>query len=255
MPERTASSTTYWMAGLSTTGSISLGCALVAGQEPGAEPGCGDDGLANRVGHGPQGSDCRSRLACAARRRAGIAGGSSTVATQPADVVAVADHHERAARREGRHLADRAADQSRPPTGSPTATASEPADAAPVTLATTAQTAASTSAGTGQQHEGHPGAGGHALAAAEPAGDRQRRGPARRPARRPRRWPGCRWPARRRGATAPLLRSPSEHQRRRLGGPWCGRCWTPRGCPSPPGWGRGPRGGPRGSAVGNVPSR
>ena len=33
MPARTASSTTYWIAGLSTIGSISLGCALVAGRK------------------------------------------------------------------------------------------------------------------------------------------------------------------------------------------------------------------------------
>src|ERR1035437_4940559 len=32
-PARVASSTTYWMAGLSTTGSISLGVALVAGRK------------------------------------------------------------------------------------------------------------------------------------------------------------------------------------------------------------------------------
>src|SRR5436309_13261758 len=31
-PEATASSTTYWIIGLSTRGSISLGCALVAGR-------------------------------------------------------------------------------------------------------------------------------------------------------------------------------------------------------------------------------
>lgn len=42
----TASSTTYWIAGLSTTGSISLGVALVA-QEPGAETCCGNDSLAD----------------------------------------------------------------------------------------------------------------------------------------------------------------------------------------------------------------
>ena len=47
MPARTASSTTYWIAGLSRSGSISFGCALVAGQEPGPEPGGGDDGLAD----------------------------------------------------------------------------------------------------------------------------------------------------------------------------------------------------------------
>ena len=32
-PEATASSTTYWMMGLSTGGSTSLGCALVAGRK------------------------------------------------------------------------------------------------------------------------------------------------------------------------------------------------------------------------------
>ena len=41
MPERTASSTTYWMAGLSTTGSISFGCALVAGRNRVPSPAAG----------------------------------------------------------------------------------------------------------------------------------------------------------------------------------------------------------------------
>jgi hypothetical protein len=41
MPERTASSTTYWMAGLSTTGSISLGWALVAGRKRVPRPAAG----------------------------------------------------------------------------------------------------------------------------------------------------------------------------------------------------------------------
>src|SRR5437870_5571552 len=41
MPARTASSTTYWMAGLSTTGSISLGCALVAGRNRVPSPAAG----------------------------------------------------------------------------------------------------------------------------------------------------------------------------------------------------------------------
>src|SRR2546430_2352973 len=40
-PEATASSTTYWMAGLSTTGSISLGCALVAGRKRVPRPAAG----------------------------------------------------------------------------------------------------------------------------------------------------------------------------------------------------------------------
>ena len=37
----TASSTTYWMAGLSTTGSISLGVALVAGRKRVPRPAAG----------------------------------------------------------------------------------------------------------------------------------------------------------------------------------------------------------------------
>jgi hypothetical protein len=41
MPARTASSTTYWMAGRSTTGSISLGCALVAGRKRVPRPAAG----------------------------------------------------------------------------------------------------------------------------------------------------------------------------------------------------------------------
>src|SRR5271169_6845677 len=40
-PAATASSTTYWMAGLSTTGSISLGVALVAGRNLVPRPAAG----------------------------------------------------------------------------------------------------------------------------------------------------------------------------------------------------------------------
>src|SRR5687767_12352126 len=40
-PLATASSTTYWMAGLSTTGSISFGCALVAGRNRVPSPAAG----------------------------------------------------------------------------------------------------------------------------------------------------------------------------------------------------------------------
>src|SRR3989442_12712407 len=41
MPEATASSTPYWMMGLSTTGSISLGWALVAGRNRVPRPAAG----------------------------------------------------------------------------------------------------------------------------------------------------------------------------------------------------------------------
>src|SRR5678809_537345 len=40
-PEATASSTTYWMVGLSTSGSISFGCALVAGRKRVPRPAAG----------------------------------------------------------------------------------------------------------------------------------------------------------------------------------------------------------------------
>ena len=49
MPARTASSTTYWMAGLSTTGSISLGWALVAGRKRVPSPAAGITALVTTV--------------------------------------------------------------------------------------------------------------------------------------------------------------------------------------------------------------
>ena len=50
MPARTASSTTYWMAGLSTTGNISLGCALVAGRNRVPRPAAGITALVTARG-------------------------------------------------------------------------------------------------------------------------------------------------------------------------------------------------------------
>ena len=44
-PASTASSTTYWMAGLSTTGNISLGVALVAGRKRVPRPAAGTTAL------------------------------------------------------------------------------------------------------------------------------------------------------------------------------------------------------------------
>ena len=41
-PEATASSTPYWMMGLSTRASISLGCALVAGRNRVPRPAAGN---------------------------------------------------------------------------------------------------------------------------------------------------------------------------------------------------------------------
>src|SRR5512134_3936637 len=44
-PEATASSITYWMIGLSTSGSISFGCALVAGRKRVPSPAAGNTAL------------------------------------------------------------------------------------------------------------------------------------------------------------------------------------------------------------------
>src|SRR2546422_3787567 len=48
MPDATHSSATYWMRGLSTTGSISLGCALVAGRKRVPRPAAGKTALRTR---------------------------------------------------------------------------------------------------------------------------------------------------------------------------------------------------------------
>ena len=50
MPAPTASSTTYWMVGLSTTGSISFGCALVAGRNRVPSPAAGITALVTIMG-------------------------------------------------------------------------------------------------------------------------------------------------------------------------------------------------------------
>ena len=51
-PAVAASSTTYWIAGLSTTGSISLGTALVAGRNRVPSPAAGITALRRRAGPG-----------------------------------------------------------------------------------------------------------------------------------------------------------------------------------------------------------
>src|SRR5215210_4458539 len=48
IPEATASSTPYWMIGLSTSGSISFGCALVAGRNRVPRPAAGKTALRTR---------------------------------------------------------------------------------------------------------------------------------------------------------------------------------------------------------------
>src|ERR1700745_3971023 len=50
IPAPTASSITYWIVGLSTTGSISFGCALVAGRNRGPSPAAGITALVSFIG-------------------------------------------------------------------------------------------------------------------------------------------------------------------------------------------------------------
>src|SRR3954447_25508119 len=49
MPAATASSTAYWMTGLSTSGSISFGCALVAGRNLVPQPAAGKTAFRTRI--------------------------------------------------------------------------------------------------------------------------------------------------------------------------------------------------------------
>src|SRR6187551_150737 len=49
MPAATASSTAYWMIGLSTSSSISLGCALVAGRNRVPQPAAGKTAFRTRM--------------------------------------------------------------------------------------------------------------------------------------------------------------------------------------------------------------
>src|ERR1700730_17526965 len=90
IPLAMASSTPYWMVGLSTSGSISFGCALVTGRKRVPRPaagkiafrtrgvgGIGDNLIGERTtphstGHrGPPGAHCRRRLDHASCRRQG----------------------------------------------------------------------------------------------------------------------------------------------------------------------------------------
>src|SRR6188508_3617336 len=49
IPAATASSTAYWMIGLSTSGSISFGCAFVAGRKRVPQPAAGKTALRTRI--------------------------------------------------------------------------------------------------------------------------------------------------------------------------------------------------------------
>src|SRR5665811_1763118 len=57
-PARVASSTTYWMAGLSTTGSISFGVALVAGRKRVPRPAAGITALVTAPREGTDAVGC-----------------------------------------------------------------------------------------------------------------------------------------------------------------------------------------------------
>src|SRR5215217_8109917 len=50
MPAATASSTAYWITGLSTSGSISFGCAFVAGRKRVPQPAAGKTAFRTRKG-------------------------------------------------------------------------------------------------------------------------------------------------------------------------------------------------------------
>src|SRR5712692_2936968 len=78
-PDATASSITYWMVGLSTSGSISFGCALVAGRKRVPSPAAGKTPLRTR---GKVTSGRRvGRAVSGVQGRAG--GGARTLATAP----------------------------------------------------------------------------------------------------------------------------------------------------------------------------
>src|SRR6476661_7479316 len=63
MPAATASSTAYWMIGLSTSGSISFGCALVAGRKRVPQPAAGKTAFRTRIE--PQGDGSAGRVSIA----------------------------------------------------------------------------------------------------------------------------------------------------------------------------------------------
>src|SRR5688572_23555844 len=95
-PARTASSTTYWIDGLSTTGSISLGWLFVAGRKRVPSPAAGMTALFN----GPSGSSARD----ATVRRIAIEA-VLLAAHQPPQVRRVPRQHEQGQRRRDHDVA------------------------------------------------------------------------------------------------------------------------------------------------------
>src|SRR5436853_5860561 len=92
-PARTASSTTYWIAGLSTRGSISLGDVLVAGRNRVPRPAAGITALRTVLAIGPV-----------------LVQRGLLTPQEPGEVGAVAADDERADDRHDRDLRGRAAD-------------------------------------------------------------------------------------------------------------------------------------------------
>ena len=82
-PEATASSTTYWIVGLSTRGSISLGCALVAGRNRVPSPAAGKTALRTLIDDSypaaPIGGQCCRSNASLMRRRSSCSDGLASL--------------------------------------------------------------------------------------------------------------------------------------------------------------------------------
>ena len=181
MPARTASSTTYWIAGRSTTGSISFGCALVAGRNRVPNPAAGTTAFAHTLGH--RRSPPVERPGRDSGTRAHSSGSGTVVATLPVRHAAV-PRWGSSPRRSRPMLArwraititahpasaatSRPGAPSAPAAAGRTATAAiEPSDTVRLSVVTTPNAAADTSRGEREQHQRHAGNGGHALAAPE----------------------------------------------------------------------------------------
>src|SRR5438105_12086245 len=93
-PACTASSTTYWIAGRSTTGSISLGELFVAGKKRVPRPAAGVTALRTGCTGAPSAARIRGRLS--GRRRAEV---DLLASQQPSNVTEVADDHQYGDRR------------------------------------------------------------------------------------------------------------------------------------------------------------
>src|SRR2546425_12793821 len=94
-PACPASSTTYWIAGRSTTGSISLGELFVAGKKRVPRPAAGITALRTLCIGVPSAAPMRGRFS--GRRRAEI---DLLAAQQPSNVTEVADEHQQGERRD-----------------------------------------------------------------------------------------------------------------------------------------------------------